>query len=682
MHQDVIMECLDDPDISIRLQALDLIMGMVDSDNLIAVVERLMRQLKSAPISTLTADEGQSNALGVEPAADYDGEDPEEILKPAADHSHGTTALPAEYRISTIRRIIDMCSKDTYANIVEFEWYVDILIQLIKLMPIPNATPGELQASNEDLDDGQISGKFDIASIIGWELRNVAVRVSTVRADVVTASFSLMATHASDSRLTSFGIGEGAVLACAAWVLGEYIDTTEPPNATLEPLIHPKAQSLPPSVISAYLQAIPKVLAFLVSRTSDWNPERQTMMSLLVARVIHFLEPLATHPSIEVQERSVELLELMKVASQAIVNHDLENRSGPLLLTKALPQLFSAFDLNPVAPSAQRKVPLPTELDLEIPINKDLAALLQRAEQDSSSDTYGVEFESFYNQRPPQREANGPALDIVSTLDPGASSYQNTESRSVDSDTPLRKRVQRRERSKDDPFYIGNDDNSSGTSTPFHDILRTSNGDDVDVDSIPIIDLDIGGRGAISDGSNKNSWKAKRKRPKRVHIAKDESIENETDGGEGHQKGQEAMGEDSSIRHQLHYKPKKSLLEVDSSGLGSFPLGGKTTTSDLLEVEKPEAQDEEMAKALAEVERLRLEMQRTSERVQATDGTPPEGTLVKKKKKKKVKLLGSGISEKEVWPSAIDPAQASQDVGAIPVVKKKKKKKKKAPGIT
>jgi AP-3 complex subunit delta-1 len=43
-QQDVILECIDDPDISIRMRALDLVVGMVNADNLTAIVGRLMQR--------------------------------------------------------------------------------------------------------------------------------------------------------------------------------------------------------------------------------------------------------------------------------------------------------------------------------------------------------------------------------------------------------------------------------------------------------------------------------------------------------------------------------------------------------------------------------------------------------------------------------------------------------------
>lgn len=45
-QEDVILECIDSADISIRIKALDLVQGMVSGDNLVSIVGRLMRQLK------------------------------------------------------------------------------------------------------------------------------------------------------------------------------------------------------------------------------------------------------------------------------------------------------------------------------------------------------------------------------------------------------------------------------------------------------------------------------------------------------------------------------------------------------------------------------------------------------------------------------------------------------------
>ena len=675
----MIIECIDDPDISIRLQALELSIGMVNSDNLVNIVERLMQQLTSAPVWSLTADDVRSNGYGVEPAADSDGENLESAQKPTADERPGISALPTEYRASIIRRIIEICSDKTYANIVEFEWYVEILMDLIKLTPALNPSDGEMNGDTvSDFHSSENPGDIDVASTIGWELRNVAVRVSSVRANVVAAAYTFMATFVSNSQNSPTDLGSEKALAFTAWIVGEYYDTFGPSNATLEPLIHPRVQTLSSVVVSAYVQAIPKVLASLILRRSNWNSDCQTMTSLLVSRIVHFLEPLTIHPSIEVQERSVEILELMRVLLQAITKHALDSVSPPPLVTEALPHLFSGSDLNPVAPTAQRKVPLPMELDLEAPINTNLASILQGAEKDFLSDTSHTEFDLLYNDRPISRDPKIPAFDTVPIPDPGSSSYQQGEAISTVSDTSIRKDIQRQERNKDDPFYIGNDDPSSGASTPFYDFVKSTNDEDVDVDSIPIMNLDLGDNDVNSDSSNKILQRPKRKFSRKIHIARDETIQIEDFKENQDEDSQAVIREDFAPQRKLRKKDQRSLLQVDSSGLTTFSLRDDNSTPKFPAEEKRVIQDEDMAKALAEVERLRLKMQRASERVAAADGTPPEGALVKKKTKKRTGLrMSEEPPEEKDRSSGSRAAQIPQEAEASQAIRKKKKKTKK-----
>ena len=680
VQQDVIMGCIDDPDISIRLQALDLSAGMVSNENLAALVERLMRQLRSAPIAIKRPGEGRSHAIDVEPVADSDGEDPEETLRLTAESQDGTLALPPEYRNTVIHRILDVCSKDTYSNITDFEWYIDILIQLVKLVPTTDRPMSEMdERGGRSVGGSFTSQEADASNTIGWELRNVAVRVSTVRTEAVKAANAFLSTSESEGVLALRGSVQG-VLPFMAWIVGEYVDTSVSSYHSLESLIHPKVQLLSPVIICTYLQAIPKVLTSVVSQTLlDWSAEHKTMISLLVVRVIHFLEPLAKHANLEVQERSVELLELMRVAFQAVISHGPENDCGPLFLTRALPQLFTGFELNAVAPTAQRKVPLPTDLNLGTTINNNLSGLLQHAEQDYQAGSEAAEFGSFYNKRPTPGSAISSAFDAIPSSKP-ESSYQQTGASVLDSDAQRRKRNARRERNKDDPFYIGNEESSSGTSTPFHDIIRSTNGDDVDIDSIPIMNLDLGDNGPANDNSDVDTRNLKFKRPRNFQIAKDENIEQEVPEGAQIMTASIGTMEHKRSLQQAGDKDKKSLLQVDSSGLGTFWLNASETAGEQLDVKGQEAQDAEMTRALAEVERLRLEMQRASERIQATDGTPAEGTMVKKKKKKKLKVkqpirdIATPNGEPNLG-SDRDPIRDFENPEASPAVKRKKRRR-------
>lgn len=88
-HKDLILQCLDDKDESIRLRALDLLYGMVSKKNLMEIVKKLM------------------------------------IHMDKAEGSH--------YRDELLSKIIEICSQSNYQYVTNFEWYVSILVELTRM---------------------------------------------------------------------------------------------------------------------------------------------------------------------------------------------------------------------------------------------------------------------------------------------------------------------------------------------------------------------------------------------------------------------------------------------------------------------------------------------------------------------------------------------------------------------
>ncbi|KAL9006968.1 MAG: hypothetical protein Q9188_000256 [Gyalolechia gomerana] len=678
LHQDVIISCIDDADVSIRFQALELSAGLVNKENLLELVDRLLQQLRHASYANSIADDGRNTATKVEPAGDMDGEDPEQILRLSEDLPERGSALTLEYRMATIKQILDICTKDTYVNVSDFEWYINVLVQMIRFVPLESGSGSKSKGmSNERGPVQQVTGE-EVLADIGRELRNVAVRVQSVRPDAVHAAASLLRGEEQYPTIQP-GYDSGGVLPFAAWLVGEYAEHLVELDATLTALTRAKAGTQPSTVICAYLQAIPKLLVSLVMRASkEWTAERQTTVSLLIARLLYFLEPLTLSPSLEVQERAVELAELVRLTSQAVADHARDSDHWPLLLSKAMPQLFGCSDLNPVAPSAQARVPLPHDLYLDMPLNPDLAGLLHQEEEGYTPGPEAVEFETFYSQRPDRRTRGAePAIEKLPIVELGTSSYQNKEHSDTDSRLTVQKRLERQLKNRDDPFYIAGDQHPSGPSTPFHDIIRTTNGDGVDVDSIPIMNLDLGDKSSNHDLFEPEQTRPRIKHPKTYHIATDENIDTD-DPSEPLRASPMSFRARSSDRRRRRDVSTKSLLEVDSSGLGGLALEGSMPFATAqLEYEKHENDDADMAKALQEVERLRLEMQRASERVQISEGISPEGTLVKKKKKKKKLKPGTVISQSDtrVDDEGHTHATPSNKLEAdAPVVKRKRRK--------
>ncbi|KAI7833508.1 Clathrin/coatomer adaptor, adaptin-like protein, partial [Kickxella alabastrina] len=158
-HYDTVLNCLDDPDLSIRMRAIEVISGMTTRKTLPKTVKRLMSQL---------------------------------IL------SETISLMPENtYRMEAIKAILDMCSRQSYANMTNFEWYVATLVDLV-----------------------YVSG-VDVGQMIGEKLLDVTVRVRQVREFSVKMVRRLL----SDHQLVDYVSAESSnskVLCTAAYILGEY----------------------------------------------------------------------------------------------------------------------------------------------------------------------------------------------------------------------------------------------------------------------------------------------------------------------------------------------------------------------------------------------------------------------------------------------------------------------------
>lgn len=677
LHQDVIVECIDDPDISIRTRALELVTGMVDPNNLVSIVERLLRQLREArePDQAYEPENDRGLHGGVDPSGEMDDEQAGASLRKNRESSNEVPPLPEDYRISVIERILEMCSRDTYTNISDFDWYIGVLVDLVRHCPAKSAE------DKEDVASG-------VADTIGSELRNVAVRVKSVRPEAVAAAQSLVLFERRQDLFPASGTGALAVLESAAWIAGEYPDLLPDPQAVLTSLTHSSSTTLPAGVLTIYVQAVPKVFVRLTSsQRHSWTGTRKSQTALLMARIIHFLEPLIQHPNLEVQERAVEYLEVMRVTSEAASAHPTETDEGfvdaPLLITQAIPSLFMGMELNPVAAGALAKVPLTEGLDLDTPLNSNLQALLQRADyDDDEAFTDDDQATRFYLDRPTPLSAQPVAAAQLLEPPKTSHSYQQDD-RTLSADALAKKKAERAARYKDDPFYIDSE-KTSGTSTPLHNILKSSNGEELDIDAIPIMDLhldNLATEQAVPSRS-KASKVSSKKSKRRVEIAAEETIPDDPATGAVPLSSTPPL----SLLPSLQQRTKKSLLEVDSSGLARLSLSLQDDTSNLhanghvsqLEMERRRAEEEEMERAMKEVERVRLEMQRERERVVESGGSGADGAGVrvvrKKARKTSKKVLGETGGNGMVEDEGETGAQGIEGDG---VVEKKKKKKTK-----
>ncbi|KAH8432542.1 putative AP-3 complex subunit delta [Aspergillus melleus] len=645
-HQDVIMDCLDDPDISIRLQALELAARMVRSDCLQSVVTRLIDQLVDARQTTesVPSNIGPMEGLGLD----------------SPSSRKAPFILPLEYRVEVLHRVLDICSHNNYAELSDFEWYVEVLVKLVELAPPLNhghlLGHGTYKEATNDIGES-------VASRIGSEMRNVAVRVRDVRADATRAAESLLLADNMNNMCSGLSDAAGGILGPFIWVIGEFAECLASPQQTLLTLIDISTALQPSRTLCLVVQALPKILvAIIQANCGSWDARNQGEVSLLLARILTFLETLAAHPDLDVQERAIEFLEVMRLAADAIRSDCYGPGGIPFLLSSMIPGLFDGLELNPVAANAQKKVPQPEHLLMDRPFNNNLHVIFDRRADHCSELGAPLAFQDFYylnDSAMPNKQPD--ELNFLTSQ--FNASYQDPNSPGGGPVSVAKRRMGRREGNIDDPFYIATEDEISSTSTPFHQAFVASGGADLDIDAIPIIDLKLNGEGARATGLTARNYRGKTElEGKKYNIASDETI-----------------GQDDPLPAENldgASKTKRSLLQVDSSGLGRLPekVGGAHSNS------RPppgaSAHDAEMSIAMQRVEKLRLEMQRASERVH-TDEFPVEGTLVKKKKRVK-RPISSGLAGTASLPHG-DGLVGGLDANSVhsPKVKKKVKSRSK-----
>lgn len=164
-HKDIILECIDDEDISIRLRSLDLVVGMVHRKNIVEIIKRLVTHI-------VPKDKGASL------------------------HDSSTIFDPV-YRTDIVNRIIFMCSQDHYHHINDFEWYITVLVGLTH------------------------NAGVNVGDLLKNQLMDVSVRVKSVREFSVKQMYNLL----QDKQFLETAKRRDSnidVLSAAAWICGEY----------------------------------------------------------------------------------------------------------------------------------------------------------------------------------------------------------------------------------------------------------------------------------------------------------------------------------------------------------------------------------------------------------------------------------------------------------------------------
>jgi AP-3 complex subunit delta-1 len=502
IHKDLIMQCLDDKDESIRLRALDLLYGMVTKKTLMEIIRKLMNHMNKA--------EG----------------------------SH--------YRDELLAKIVDICSQNNYQYVTNFEWYVSVLVELTRM-------------------EGTRHGK-----LLASQMLDVAIRVESIRPFIVAQmSILLDNIHVFSSSVDKNSTNICEVLYAATWICGEFAEHLNEPFKTMESMLKSKVTNLPGHIQSSFVQNIFKLYSLLLTRiyqsypecvlTNDGFDECKNLTQYVMEKIQIF----ELNADIEVQERACTMIQILKNVlkliekqEQILVTDD-ESQKQQTRIDIEIANLFEG-DLNPVAPKAQKKVPVPEGLNLDEWINTEPSDLEDNDEV--SSNENNKNFISYSNSTTfnQSKMTQNQQFNSMSSTNYGGNNSNNNSSYSVSnlgakkiipdlSEEELAKmRESRKIQVESNPFYIKSANVKKSES---NNLINASSNDQfqsqtIDLKtplSIPVVaSSDSYYRMSQIDNENKKlkkkmkkklveSKKSKKDRKSKQNVDEDEDDDNEDD---------------------------------------------------------------------------------------------------------------------------------------------------------
>ncbi|XP_034656970.1 AP-3 complex subunit delta isoform X2 [Drosophila subobscura] len=441
-HKDLILACLDDKDESIRLRALDLLYGMVSKKNLMEIVKRLLGHMERA--------EGSA------------------------------------YRDELLYKVIEICGQSSYLYVTNFEWYLTVLVELIQL------------------EAGSRHGR-----LIAEQLLDVAIRVPVVRQFAVNEMTNLLDTFTVSAQSNSMY----EVLYAAAWIVGEFAGELEDAEKTLNILLRPR--QLPGHIQGVYVQNVIKLFARLA--TSCLELQDLPGIVRLCDHVLDKLQHFNGSSDIEVQERASSacmLIEMLRsqltatatgtatgtatatLTDESSMAMETAESGIPTLAIEIVQEMTLLFagELIPVAPKAQRKVPLPDGLDLDEWINAP------PPEDNPSSSSSEHDKEELFVSAAQAAAGTGAGHDAGH-----AGAGKRRKSLELTPEQMERQRLARLIEQSNNPHYLKSTNASASASGG-----GASNADQYDnIDDIPITELplDMDGVAALRVGVTKRSDK-------------------------------------------------------------------------------------------------------------------------------------------------------------------------------
>uniref|UniRef100_H2ZNZ9 AP-3 complex subunit delta domain-containing protein n=1 Tax=Ciona savignyi TaxID=51511 RepID=H2ZNZ9_CIOSA len=201
--------------------------------------------------------------------------------------------------------------------------------------------------------------------------------------------------HALMGQLHRNGMEE--VLFAAAYICGEFSQFLDSPDCLIHAMMRPRATTLPGHIQGVYLHNIMKIYAVALKQAEG---EEDNEKAIALTQALQEKLPIFVQSSnLEVQERASCILSMLKYVEK------IQSKEGTV--AEEFSSLFKG-ELNPVAPKAQRKVPIPEGLDLDAWINDPPSSSEEEEEMVEKKMEYEQSYDQFYSPTSEKRREMSP----------------------------------------------------------------------------------------------------------------------------------------------------------------------------------------------------------------------------------------------------------------------------------
>eukprot|EP01105_Mastigella_eilhardi_P006852 TRINITY_DN18364_c0_g1_i1.p1 TRINITY_DN18364_c0_g1~~TRINITY_DN18364_c0_g1_i1.p1 ORF type:complete len:1197 (-),score=331.30 TRINITY_DN18364_c0_g1_i1:42-3449(-) len=305
-HRDVVLNCLEDDDVSIRSRALDLVTGMVSKKNVRDIVQRLLAFV---------------------------------------DRSDGA------YREELVLKIIELCRQDAYKFITDFEWYLSVLCELTRVQ-------------------GTKHGRLIADQFMDVIIRVATIRVYAVQQMLLLLKEPRFLSNPVEGGVcevldaVAFVIGE-----YNAYLTKYPLDVIDvlllPRAASLPHHIQASILNAVLKIFASVVSGSPGVQGDdeeeIPPRAPATTEQVDEVINLLHTRLCVFAQ--SVH--LEVQERACFIMELLSMYNERRLQDGADTAAE---VARQFVAVFSET-LLPVAKGSQKKVKVPQGLDLDVVIN-------------------------------------------------------------------------------------------------------------------------------------------------------------------------------------------------------------------------------------------------------------------------------------------------------------------------